>query len=126
MESGEPTEHIGTCIETILDSDSHPGSPQSTDLTKIKAKSAPVVPQTPSEEAEVREQISAPAYLNCLRENDEPPFRKPDKEPRPCIITGTIMNEAEAVAMVEAAEIDGERGLGKFLGKLVFLYKFLN
>ncbi|KAJ8729725.1 hypothetical protein PYW08_001306 [Mythimna loreyi] len=111
------------CMETVLDSETSPGSESSADQAiKIKAASAPaggfvIIPETPSEEERVvKPQISAPSYLNSLRENDDPPFRKPPKEPRPCIITGTIMNETEAVAMIAAAEAGGENGLKSFLG----------
>lgn len=114
------------CMETVLDSQTSQGTVSSADQTiKIKAASAPpgglaVIPkpETPSEDKLIKPQISAPSYLNSLRVDNDPPFGKPLNEPRPCIITGTIMNEAEAVAMIEAHEADKENGLRRFLGNI--------
>lgn len=110
-------------METVLDSETSPGSTVSIDQAiEIKAASAPAIPGTPSDEKLIKPQISAPSYLNSLRENDDPPFRKPDNEPKPCIIIGTIMREADAVAMIAAGEADKANGLKKFLGKLSVSY----
>lgn len=81
---------------------------------QIKAASAPIVPLKPDESLKV--QISAPSYLNSLRENDAPPFKKPEREPRPHLLLGTIMNEEEAIEMIAAHDADKEMGLKRFLG----------
>ncbi|KAJ8726042.1 hypothetical protein PYW07_000740 [Mythimna separata] len=118
------------CLAPVDDYETSTGTFSPADQAiKLKAASAPVnfmvIPETPSEEVVIKPQLSAPSYLNSLRENDEPPFRKPPKEPRPCIITRTIMNEAEAVAMIAALETDGEQGLRKFLGDFVVQKKII-
>ncbi|CAH0700892.1 unnamed protein product [Spodoptera exigua] len=94
--------------------------PTAEELTKMKVVSAPELPNPEDEEeASFRPQLSAPSYLHHLRENESPPFSKPELEPRPHILTGTIMNEEEAVAMIAAADADKENGLKKFIGNFL-------
>lgn len=103
-------------METILDSKTSTGATSSTNQTlKAKAASAPAFPKL-SEEALLKTQLSAPSYLFSLRENNAPPFRKPENEPVPHLLIGTIMNEDEAVGMIAAAGADKQNGLKKFLG----------
>ncbi|XP_050550676.1 uncharacterized protein LOC118273285 [Spodoptera frugiperda] len=94
--------------------------PSAEDLKKMKALSAPEFPNSSDEdEASLKPQLSAPSYLHHLRENESPPFLKPQTEPRPHILVGTIMNEDEAVAMIAAADADKENGLKKFIGNFL-------
>lgn len=64
---------------------------------------------------QLKEQKSAPSYLNSLTENDAPSFRKPGKEPRPAILTGSIVTEEDVVNMIATHESDPENGLKKYL-----------
>jgi hypothetical protein len=101
-------------METVLDSNTSPESSISQGI-HIKAASVPVAALKPNEKM-VKVQISAPSYLNSLKENDAPPFKKPDRETRPRLLIGTIMNEEEVVEMVAATVDDGENGGKLFLG----------
>lgn len=66
-----------------------------------KAKSAPI-DTLPSEEL-LTVQISAPSYFHSLKENQAPPFRKPEKARRPCLLLDNLVTEEEVVVMVAAA-----------------------
>ncbi|KAL0848830.1 hypothetical protein ABMA28_013251 [Loxostege sticticalis] len=83
------------------------------DPVRMKAASAPIVPLKSEDKLKV--QISAPSYLNSLKENDAPPFVRPGREARPHLLIGTFMNEDEAIEMIAALDADRELGLGKFL-----------
>ncbi|XP_063839295.1 uncharacterized protein LOC135088375 [Ostrinia nubilalis] len=100
-------------MEPTLDSKTSTESSKM-DPVQIKAASAPIVPLK-SEETKLKVQLSAPSYLNSLRENDAPPFRRPGREARPRLLIGTIMNEEEAIEMIAAADSDKENGLRRFL-----------
>lgn len=105
-------------IEAHTTVDSRSGSPTSEPSvsTHIFAASAPLVPPRISEEVQVKTQTSAPSYFFSLKENDAPPFRKPGKEAWPHILIGTIMNEADVIEMIAAADSE-INGLRKFIGK---------
>ncbi|XP_047041480.1 uncharacterized protein LOC124645674 [Helicoverpa zea] len=106
---------MNSTMETILDSKTSSGTTsESPEQFKIKAASAPAIPKF-SEDGMVKPQLSAPSYLNYMKQNETPPFRKPVMEPSPHIIIGMIMNEVEAVAMIAAGDADKENGLRKFL-----------
>lgn len=70
----------------------------------------------------LKEKKSAPSYLNSLADNDGPSFRKPGKEPRPAILTGSIVTEEDVVNMIAAHESDPENGLKKYLSSLLKAY----
>lgn len=67
----------------------------------------------------LKEQKSAPSYLHSLTDNDAPSFRKPGKEPRPAILTGSIVTEEDVVNMIANHESDPENGLKKYLCSLL-------
>lgn len=64
--------------------------------------------------SELKQQVSAPSYLNSLKDNDAPPFKKPGKEAKPKLLIGTFMNKDEAIEMINAAEENGD--VKKYLG----------
>lgn len=83
-----------------------------------KAKSAPI-DTLPSDE-QLKVQISAPSYFHSLKENQAPPFRKPEKERRPCLLLDNLVTENDVVEIVAAA--DDEDQLKKYLRNLNDLY----
>ncbi|XP_052757815.1 pre-mRNA-splicing factor CWC22 homolog [Galleria mellonella] len=106
-------------MQTILDSKTNTKGSKGSN-TAIKAASAPIV-HLKHEEVPVKPQISAPSYFHSLKENDAPPFVKPEQELRPKLLIGTVMSEVEAVEMISAADADRYKGLQKYLG--TFLVK---
>ncbi|RVE50354.1 hypothetical protein evm_005020 [Chilo suppressalis] len=109
-------------MQTLLKSKSNSAS-SSESRAEIKAVSAPVIPLN-NEEVNVKVQISAPSYLHSLKENDAPPFKKPEKEAKPHLLMSTIMNEDEAVETIAAASADGE-GLKRYLGEFLVAKKVI-
>lgn len=101
-------------MDTILDSKTSVMSTDSSKSVKDRAASAPVILTEPSVE-EIQKQISAPSYFYSLSENDAPPFIKPEKEPKPKLLIGTILNEQEVIAMIAAADGDKENGLKNYI-----------
>lgn len=85
-----------------------------------KAKSAPI-DTLPSDE-QLKVQISAPSYFHSLKENQAPPFRKPEKERRPCLLLDNLVTENDVVEIVAAA--DDEDQLKKYLRNLNDLYYY--
>lgn len=74
------------------------------------------MPIEPSQSKEVlTEQKSAPCYFHSLADYDAPSFRQPGKEPRPAVLTGTIVTDEDVVNMIAAHESDPENGLKKYL-----------
>lgn len=74
---------------------------------------------TVQSQEKLKEQKSAPSYLHSLTENDAPSFRKPGKEPRPAVLTGTIITEEDVVNMIATHEADPENGMRKYLCSLL-------
>ncbi|CAH0603527.1 unnamed protein product [Chrysodeixis includens] len=107
-------------LDTILDSKSSSTVSESSEDegAKIKAASAPVIPII-SEGALIKTQISAPSYLQSLKENDAPPFKKPGTEPKPHLLINTILTEDDIVAMIAAVDADKIQGLRKFIGSFL-------
>ncbi|XP_022821092.1 uncharacterized protein LOC111352709 [Spodoptera litura] len=103
-------------------------APSMPEELKMRAASAPDLPNSSDEdedEVSLKPQLSAPSYFHHFRENESPPFLKPQLEPRPRILVGTIMNEEEAVAMVAAADADKENGLKRFIGNFLIEKKIV-
>ncbi|XP_050361695.1 uncharacterized protein LOC126780998 isoform X2 [Nymphalis io] len=85
-------------------------------ILKFKVKSAPVELLSKSSEKILKEQLSAPSYLHSLRENLAPPFKRPVKEVKPCLLIGTIVTEADVIEIIAAENTDPNKGLDKHLG----------
>ncbi|CAG4972691.1 unnamed protein product [Colias eurytheme] len=85
---------------------------------KIKAASAPIIPAVTSGDTKLTIQISAPSYLHSLKENEAPPFRKPEHEARPKLLIGTIVSESDVIEIIARANSDClKNSLGEFLVK---------
>lgn len=93
-------------METVLASQTSTLA-TSEEADKIKAASAPIYPApSSSAEAKLTVQISAPSYLHSLKENEAPPFKKPEREARPKLLLGTIVSESDIIEIMALASED--------------------
>ncbi|CAH2105077.1 unnamed protein product [Euphydryas editha] len=87
-------------------------------IDQVVIKSASIgLPLTTSENL-LKVQISAPSYLHSLKENQAPPFKKPEKEEKPHLLIGTIVAENDVIEMI-LADTDADKSLEKHLGQFL-------
>lgn len=107
-----------------MSNDSKTITENKSNIEQMKAKSAPIASLLKSSTELLKTQISAPSYFHSLKENEAPPFRKPEKERRPHLLIGTIITEEDVVDMIVAA--DSDNGLKKHIGrKLLFALLYI-
>ncbi|CAH0726346.1 unnamed protein product, partial [Brenthis ino] len=97
-----------------MSNDSKTITENNSNIEQMKAKSAPIASLLKSSTEILKTQISAPSYFHSLKENEAPPFRKPEKERIPHLLIGTIVTEEDVVEMIAAYS---DYGLNKHIGK---------
>ncbi|XP_072937290.1 uncharacterized protein [Epargyreus clarus] len=105
-------------MQTVLESKSGIRSSESSNVSRAKgiSASAPIVP---IKQGELKTQISAPSYFYSLKENETPPFKKPEKEEKPRLLLNTLFCEEDVVEMIAAYDSDPDGGFKKCLGDIL-------
>ncbi|CAG5048218.1 unnamed protein product, partial [Parnassius apollo] len=85
--------------------------------TYIKANSSPIIINETLEcEEKLKTQKSAPSYFHSLRENEAPPFKRPEKDEKPHVMAGELVTEKDVVRMIAIADAETNMDFRKYLG----------